>query len=251
MEVGAAGPHRLSFSICGTSDGAAFSKHHTVAFAIGYFDKGIAMLKELDAVALMQFHDERLGVFAWPGPATSTLCSGVWRWIEANHHYNTLLWDEEDQARRTDVTPDRIAASKRLIDLHNQQRNDAVERIDEELLAQLADTLPMPGARLSSETAGGMIDRLSILALKVLHMRAQTRRDDAGQQHIAACTVKLMRLETQRHDLACCLDRLLQEAAQGRSYFKVYRQFKMYNDPALNPYLSVAAGSAMQARGEP
>ncbi len=83
-----------------------------------------------------------------------------------------------------------------------------------------------------------MIDRLSILALKIHHMREQTLRLDAGPTHVDACSARLGRLVTQRADLSGCLDRLLLEAQDGRAYFKVYRQFKMYNDPALNPYLN-------------
>ena len=82
-----------------------------------------------------------------------------------------------------------------------------------------------------------MIDRLSILALKIHHMRAQTLRTDASAEHVAACVAKLARLDAQRGDLARCLDTLLARAAEGRAFWRIYRQFKMYNDPALNPYL--------------
>jgi hypothetical protein len=88
-----------------------------------------------------------------------------------------------------------------------------------------------------------MIDRLSILALKIFHMRKQTRRPDASTAHIDTCRAKLQRLTAQRNDLACCLDQLLNEAQSGHAYFKVYRQFKMYNDPNLNPYLYARASS--------
>jgi hypothetical protein len=195
------------------------------------------MLEDLDALSIAQFHDAKLIDTAWPNAAPSAGPGGAWRWIDANHRYNGLLWHEEDRARRTDVDPSEVAASKRLIDRHNQLRNDAVESIDETILALLADVGRAPGARLSSETAGAMIDRMSILALKIFHMREQTRRLDAGNDHIVACTAKLRRLATQRGDLASCLDQLLADAGMGLAYFKVYRQFKMYNDPALNPYL--------------
>ena len=161
----------------------------------------------------------------------------AWQAIAANHRFNHLLWDEEDQARRTDVPDAEIAANKRAIDGYNQKRNDAIERIDEVLLSRLSGVTPAPDAWHNSETAGAMIDRLSILALKVHHMRAQTLRRDATPEHIASCAGKLDRLSLQRDDLARCLDTLLARAAEGRAYWRIYRQFKMYNDPALNPWL--------------
>lgn len=193
----------------------------------------------LDAMAIVRFHDHELNQPGWPRPPGSgALPAGAaWFAIDANHRCNCLLWQEEDKARRTDVPAAEIAASKRLIDQHNQKRNDAVEAIDEALLAELANVAHEPAARLSSETAGAMIDRLSILALKIHHMGEQTRRADAGPEHVEACHGRLQRLTVQRNDLLACLDQLLDETARGRAYFKVYRQFKMYNDPALNPYL--------------
>ena len=158
-------------------------------------------------------------------------------WIEANHRCNTLLWDEEDLARRRDVPDAAIAANKRAIDGYNQRRNDATERVDEMLLARLSAVALRPDAWHNSETAGAMIDRLSILALKSFHMDLQTRRTDASAEHIAACRDKLARLAAQREDLARCYDMLLASAAEGRAFWRIYRQFKMYNDPDLNPYL--------------
>ncbi|MET0981704.1 MAG: DUF4254 domain-containing protein [Telluria sp.] len=197
------------------------------------------MPSSLDAMAIVAFHDRELNQPGWPHPPGAGRLPGgaAWAAIEANHRYNCLLWQEEDRARRTDVPAAEIAASKRLIDQHNQRRNDAVEAIDEALLSELAGVEHDPAARLSSETAGAMIDRLSILALKIYHMRAQTGRADAGHDHVEVCRARLQRLAAQRNDLAACLDLLLAEAGSGRAYFKVYRQFKMYNDPALNPYL--------------
>lgn len=203
----------------------------------------------IDAASVMHLHD--IALHGPRGKPTGWAHDGAWPAIEANHRYNQLLWDEEDRARRTDVPAEDIAASKRLIDQHNQQRNDAVEAIDEAILADLAGVAPLPGARLSSETAGAMIDRLSILALKIFHMREQVERADASPAHRRACHAKLEKLMAQREDLASCLDRLLQEAAQGHAYFKVYRQFKMYNDPTLNPYLYGQRGSAAKPGAAP
>ncbi|HEX7055243.1 MAG TPA: DUF4254 domain-containing protein [Burkholderiales bacterium] len=159
----------------------------------------------------------------------------LWQAIAENHRRNGELWDQEDLARRPNVPDSEIAGNKRAIDRLNQQRNDAIERIDELLLGALAAVERRPGARQSSETAGAMIDRLSILSLKIRHMRLQTRRSDVDAEHIRACQAKLERLIEQRVDLAACFDRLIDEAQRGESFFKVYRQFKMYNDPALNP----------------
>jgi hypothetical protein len=198
----------------------------------------------LDASHLIRFHDRQLRERDWPMLCHAPPRQGAWEWIAANHRYNGLLWLEEDRARRVDVGPEAIAASKRLIDRYNQRRNDAVEALDETLLAGLAGVGREPGARLSSETAGAMVDRLSILALKIHHMRLQASRNDAGLEHVRTCTLKLERLIAQRADLASCLDALLADAQAGRAYFKIYRQFKMYNDPALNPYLNGQRGRA-------
>lgn len=192
---------------------------------------------DLAATAIAAFHERQLGEPGWAELATQEFGEGAWRHIETNHRCNCVLWDEEDLARRPHVDDSAIAANKRAIDRHNQQRNDAVERIDEALLLRLNDVPPAPDAWRSSETAGSMIDRLSILSLKIHHMRLQVERADAGAGHVDACRGKLERLIAQREDLKDSLDRLLDAADQGRGYFRGYRQFKMYNDPQLNPCL--------------
>jgi hypothetical protein len=191
----------------------------------------------LAAAELTAFHDhchERAG---WAKSGAQQHATGLWNAIEDNHRCNCLLWDEEDLARRRSVPDAAIAANKRAIDSYNQKRNDAIERIDEVLLNLLRDIKYSEKARLNSETPGAMIDRLSILSLKILHMRLQTLRTDVARAHVEDCLAKLSRLVEQRTDLAACLDRLLAEAGRGETRFKVYRQFKMYNDPALNPAL--------------
>lgn len=185
----------------------------------------------LDAARLVRFHDECLASPGWPRAGAERHAAGAWHWAERNHRFNALLWDEEDLARRRDVADAEIAANKRAIDGFNQSRNDAVERLDEIVLAALGTAI-REDARLHSETPGMMADRLSILALKIRAMRAQTGRRDAAPGHADACRAKLARLEEQRGDLARCLDELLADCASGRARFKIYRQFKMYNDPA-------------------
>ncbi len=203
-------------------------------------------LRASDAIAL---HDRLLGTPGWPAAEPAPPPGPTWLWVQANHRCNSLLWAEEDLARRSTVAAAEIAANKRAIDGYNQARNDATERVDELLLVALglvdeasarSDaplSRPPAGARLHSETAGSMLDRLSIMALKIQAMRAQTERSDVDAAHRNASGVKLERLRQQRQDLAGCLDALLADAAAGRAYFKVYRQFKMYNDPRFNPVL--------------
>jgi hypothetical protein len=200
------------------------------------------------AAEITALHDRMLAAPGWPQQAPA-VAEGLWHWVQANHRHNSLLWAEEDLARRTTVADAEIAANKRAIDRHNQARNDATERVDEILLVALGlvdaasartdaplSTVPT-GARLNSETAGSMIDRLSIMALKAHAMGLQTRREDVDEAHRDSSRGKLARLRQQRADLAACLDALLADATAGRAYFKVYRQFKMYNDPRFNPEL--------------
>ena len=196
-----------------------------------------ATFDDVRAADVCAFQDARVAEAGWAARGAVAHANGAWQWIEANHRFNILLWDEEDQARRRDVPDSAIAANKRAIDGYNQKRNDAIERIDEALLVRLAGIVPVPDAWHSSETAGSMIDRLSILALKIFHMRAQTERTDATPAHVATCREKLERLGLQRADLGRCLDTLLARAAGGTAFWRVYRQFKMYNDPTLNPWL--------------
>jgi hypothetical protein len=186
---------------------------------------------------------------ALAAPPTATEATDLRGWIATNHFHNRSLWAQEDLARRTQAPDAEIVANKRAIDRHNQARNDAIERIDEFLLtalglvdpATIATALPVStvpaDARLNSETAGSMLDRISILGLKIAAMRAQTLRTDVDDCHRQACAERLQRLVQQRADLGACYDELLADARAGRAYFKVYRQFKMYNDPRLNPAL--------------
>lgn len=153
--------------------------------------------------------------------------------------YNYWLWHEEDEARRTDVSDAEIARVKRAIDRYNQQRNDHIERLDEILLSQLAaeGVEAAADARLHTETPGSAFDRLSIGALKVFHMEEEASRADAAPEHRQKAAEKAERLRRQRRDLAEALDRLLADLWSGRARLEIYRQFKMYNDPALNPAL--------------
>jgi len=156
--------------------------------------------------------------------------------VLAQHRANFDLWHTEDRARSPHATDADIAEVKRDIDRYNQQRNDLAEKCDALLLHSLAERgLPNPAAELHSESPGLMIDRLSILALKMYHTREEIERPGAPAGHAGRNRERLALLTEQRDDLAGCLDRLWQEVLAGRRRFKMYRQLKMYNDPALNP----------------
>lgn len=152
-------------------------------------------------------------------------------WIDA------VQWHLEDIIRDEAIDPIEALALKRRIDRSNQDRTDLVEEIDSFFRQQYADVTILPGATINTESPAWAIDRLSILALKIWHMREQTERTDADEAHIAKCRSKLDILLEQREDLTAAINQLLDDIAAGRKYMKVYRQMKMYNDPATNPVL--------------
>jgi hypothetical protein len=160
---------------------------------------------------------------------------GFLRLLEENHLRNFSLWHEEDVARRDDLGFERIYQAKRNIDRFNQERNNFAEEMDKAIVAALNP--PESGCPRNSETPGMMIDRLSILALKEFHMHEETVRPEASPAHQAKCAEKLARIRQQRADLTQCLADLFADVAAKRRTFSVYFQFKMYNDPALNPQL--------------
>ena len=195
------------------------------------------LLSALDPNSVTHFHAATLAHIKLAQPVPDRPDTPLWQAIADNHNCNIALWDEEDQARRRDVPDSAIANSKRLIDGHNQRRNDAIERMDELILAALPEEAPK-SSRLHSETAGGLIDRLSILSLKIYHMDWQTRREDVDPAHCDISRARLAKLQEQRNDLAQCLGTLIQGCLNGTLHFKVYRQFKMYNDRRFNPWLA-------------
>jgi hypothetical protein len=157
--------------------------------------------------------------------------------VERLHRFNYDLWNQEDIARRTDVPDRTIREVKRAIDRLNQQRNDAIESLDEWLLATFYEQFVNSASAMRTETPGGALDRLSILSLKILRMRQQTERTGITCEHVAACSAKLAVLLEQRDDLRTSLRLMISELNSGIVRMRVYRQFKMYNDPALNPQL--------------
>ena len=159
----------------------------------------------------------------------------LFAFILRQHHANFDLWHEEDDARSPDAADARIAEVKRAIDRLNQQRNDLVEQIDQ-LLLTLAGS-QNEAAPLHSETPGLIIDRLSILALKLYHTAEEAHRTSATDAHRTRSKARLSVLEQQRSDLAQCLELLWTQVLAGERRFRLYQQMKMYNDPDLNPVL--------------
>jgi hypothetical protein len=169
--------------------------------------------------------------------AAESDAGGEWLALVARQHRaNFDLWHIEDEARAPGASDAEIAQVKRQIDRTNQERSDLMERLDSEIQDWLkARGLPNPDAPLNSEPPGMMIDRLSILALKIYHTREEAERKNAPTGHAELNSSRLAVLEEQRADLAGCLDALWQETLGGKRRFKLYRQLKMYNDPTLNP----------------
>lgn len=156
--------------------------------------------------------------------------------VEENHAFNYQLWHAEDRARRDDMGFEFVYQAKREIDTCNQLRNNRMEAMDEWLFQLLQPASP-PHCPVNSESPGMIIDRLSILALKSYHMGLQTERSDVNEEHRKTCTQKLATIHLQLDQLSLCLGQLLDEVQAKTRTFRVYHQFKMYNDPTLNPEL--------------
>lgn len=150
---------------------------------------------------------------------------------------DTVQWHLEDIIRNPAIDPIEALAIKRRIDRSNQERTDLVEMIDSYFLDQYKEVKHLPEATINTESPAWAIDRLSILQLKIYHMRVETVRTDVDAAHIETCTSKLNVLLAQNEDLTSAIETLLEDFAHGRKYMKVYKQMKMYNDPNLNPVL--------------
>ena len=182
---------------------------------------------------------QRETVAKWHSDPVENTFDGLMGVVCTQHQFNFLLWHEEDIARSPNEPDTRIAEVKRAIDGYNQQRNDWIERIDEFLLTQLAESgVDTPAdAPLNTETPGSAMDRLSIMSLRIYHMQEQLDREDIDADLAAKVQGKLDRCHEQLADLSGALATLLDDVFAGRKRLKLYRQMKMYNDPKLNPYL--------------
>ncbi len=150
---------------------------------------------------------------------------------------DTVQWHYEDIIRDPHIDPVAALQLKRRIDQSNQDRTDLVEQIDSYFRHTYSNVKPLPDATINTESPAWAVDRLSILALKIYHMREQAERTDASDEHRQKCQAKLDVLLEQQKDLSTAIDQLLDDIADGRKYMKVYRQMKMYNDPSTNPIL--------------
>ena len=199
----------------------------------------LSTLVDARAIVLLQDGRTRLWHQVQPEPVRDESLEAL---VEAQHAANFALWHAEDEARQPSADDASIAAVKREIDRVNQVRNDTTERIDTCLLARLrkastGDPSMQERGDQHSETPGMMMDRLSILSLKLFHTQEELDRAAAPPGHRERNAERLATLQEQRNDLAGCLDRVWTQVCAGERYFKQYRQLKMYNDPELNPVL--------------
>ena len=175
-------------------------------------------------------------ILRWKESALSFQETDFLALVEENHAFNYQLWHAEDRARREDKGFEFVYRAKRDIDHYNQQRNNRMESMDEWLFNALHPAPPST-CPVHSESPGMMIDRLSILALKSYHMALQISRQDVDESHRIRCSSKHDTIEAQKKQLHACLSELLQNIQEKTRTFRIYHQFKMYNDATLNPEL--------------
>jgi hypothetical protein len=191
----------------------------------------------IDVPSILQLHE--LTVAGWHERPVDNIYDGFLALVCRQHGFNFLLWHEEDIARSPNVGDTRIAEVKRAIDRYNQDRNNAIEKLDDWITEDLVrhQVAPTADARLNTETPGSVIDRLSILSLRIYHLAEQAQRDDATSEHRQGAAQKLAVCRLQRAELSQSLVELLEDIYTGKKRHRTYRALKMYNDPALNPYL--------------
>ncbi len=197
----------------------------------------------IDPEQITRLHAE--AVDRWHGGEIDNPYKEFLRAVCEEHACNFRLWHQEDLARSRDADAEQIAAIKRAIDKLNQQRNDWIEKLDELLLEQLAaaGVFPPAEAPLNTETPGSAIDRLSILSLRIHHLREIVEADPPESPRRRQAETRATVCLAQREDLAGALGELLADLQAGRKRLRVYRQLKMYNDPRFNPHLGAGEES--------
>jgi hypothetical protein len=205
---------------------------------------------EAGVAEIATLHDRLTASWHDAPPGNDAAAQGFLRLVAEQHRRNFDLWHEEDKARAPAAADAEIAAVKRRIDRLNQERNDLMEQLDEALAAELpAPSAAREGTSWNTETPGMAIDRMSVLALKIYHMREQEQRAAAGIEHQAGSKMRRETLESQRRDLICALGDLLADLRTGRKSLRRYRQMKMYNDPSLNPAIYGGQTAPLQKVG--
>ena len=194
------------------------------------------MSKYFNLATLLTLHHDSIIRWYGDGLKLNNEYPKIYQLAEENHAFNYQLWLAEDRARRDDMGPEFVYQAKREIDKCNQERNNRMEAMDEWFFHHFNPS-SSASCPVNSESPGMMTDRLSILALKSYHMGIQTHRLDVSSEHIARCQQKLQVINQQLQQLGECLASFLLEMESGKRTFKVYHQFKMYNDPNLNPEL--------------
>lgn len=192
------------------------------------------MSEKIHVPSIIKLHKEC--IIHWKSVGVRHQHHDFLRLVEENHAFNYQLWHAEDRARREDMGHEFVYHAKREIDQCNQARNNRMEAMDEWLFKALQPAKHTECA-VNSESPGMIIDRLSILSLKSYHMALQTKRDDVDEAHRNACSKKLAVIHQQLEQLTFCLEQLISEVVSKKRTFRVYHQFKMYNDPSLNPQL--------------
>lgn len=195
------------------------------------------MPEKIDIVQILSLQAET--VARWHDAPIDNPYDGLLATVCTQHSFNFQLWHEEDIARSLDVSDTEIARVKRSIDGFNQNRNDWIEKVDDQIIQLVSEhgTPAADDAPLNTETPGSVIDRLSIMSLRIYHLEEQLDREDVSQEHFDSVNHKIAVCRLQLHDLAQSLHELLNDIFAGRKRHRTYRQFKMYNDPTLNPYL--------------
>lgn len=196
---------------------------------------------DIDADSIVNLQQEL--VARWHEQDIENPYTGFLGLVCQQHEFNYRLWHEEDVARSPSVSDTEIAQVKRAIDKLNQQRNDMIEKLDDSITVRLHDANVMAAdtAPINTETAGSTIDRLSIMSLRLYHYEEQLHRTDADGDHKAKVAERIAICRLQHSDLTFALSQLLDDLFAGRKQHKTYRQFKMYNDPSLNPAIYQSA----------
>lgn len=197
-------------------------------------DLNAAKANSIFKLSIEQYHQKDDVDALFLNPFVATDLEGL---LYRKNWIDTVQWHLEDIIRSPDIAPSELVAVKRRIDASNQDRTDTVELIDNKLYLALETLSKDSQARMNSETPAWLLDRMSILQLKIYHFQEQLYRADASDEHLDSVASKLKVLQEQEGDLAKCFDELIADLIAGKKYMKRYQQMKMYNDPSLNPVL--------------